>query len=57
MTDKKKAEDAPRMIVARATVNLQGLRRGREAVVDPSIPYIARALETGALVSSEPAGD
>ena len=38
------------MILVRATVNIQGLRCGEVATVDDSIPYIAHALATQALV-------
>lgn len=40
----------PAMIHVRATINLAGLPRGAEAMVDPEDPYIAGCLKGGYLV-------
>jgi hypothetical protein len=41
-------------IPVRATINLPGLARGKEALVDPDDPYIAGCLERGRLVRIPP---
>ncbi len=43
-----------RKVLVRATVNLPGLRAGREAIVDPSTEYVKRVLAAGYLVPVDP---
>jgi hypothetical protein len=35
---------APKLVLARATVNLPGLHRDEVALVDPTVPYVADCL-------------
>ena len=51
VTNVKSPDDT--LIVARATVNLSGLRAGQVALVDPSQPYIAALLQAQRLVEVE----
>jgi hypothetical protein len=55
VTTDKTPEVTP-LVTVRATVNLNGLRAGATALVDPNQPYIADCLKTGYLVL-EPEGD
>lgn len=42
-----------KLIEARATINLSGIRAGKTALVDPNDPYIARCIANGFLVPTE----
>jgi hypothetical protein len=41
------------LVLVRATVNLPGLVCGQEALVDPSVPYIAECLEARLVVPAD----
>lgn len=57
-TDTPAIDAEPVEIWARATINLPGLARGQEALVDPTVPYIGAALENRYLIAiDEPARD
>jgi hypothetical protein len=43
-----------RRVKVRATVSLPKMPVGREALVDPDVPYVAAALEKGYLVRVNP---
>lgn len=45
--------DDTKPVAVRSTVNIEGMPRGRVALVDPSDPYIALLLKRGRLVRED----
>ncbi len=53
MTDTLPSDNAPTLVLMRATITLPQLSVGEVVSVDPSVPYIADCIEAGFLVEVE----